>query len=149
MATQTPAQAHVQPSTPLQPSSQVQTPAQTQAPFQAAGPGQVPAQVAPQAQTQAQFPAQTQAPNGVASQEWRPGLERPASPAQSGLVVPPPDLEKTMLSTFCREFDLPLTMATDRLAARGITAFGDMTFQELALENNVTPDEVMRIIVTP
>jgi hypothetical protein len=65
------------------------------------------------------------------------------------LVVPPPDLDKTMLSTFCREFDLPLTLAVDRLAAKGITAFGDMTFQELALENNVTPDEVMRIILTP
>lgn len=132
---QTPAQA-VTPG--LLPGQQIpgQTPGQL--PIQA--PGQYPAQATPQ------FPAQT----GMLPQEpWQPGYERPASPAQSGLVVPPPDLDKTMLSTFCREFDLPLTLAVDRLAARGITAFGDMTFQELALENNVTPDEVMRIILTP
>ncbi|KUG28255.1 hypothetical protein ASZ90_001889 [hydrocarbon metagenome] len=136
---QVPGQTPAQALTPgLLPGQQVpgQTPGQL--PIQA--PGQYPAQATPQ------FPAQT----GMLPQEpWQPGYERPASPAQSGLVVPPPDLDKTMLSTFCREFDLPLTLAVDRLAARGITAFGDMTFQELALENNVTPDEVMRIILTP
>ncbi|NDY56846.1 DUF4405 domain-containing protein [Desulfovibrio sulfodismutans] len=175
---QAPAQAPVQtpPPAAAQPQATAQPfiPAQTQKPFQpqaqapALVPGQVPAltpgQPAPQTpgqvpiqtpgqvpvqsfpQTANQFPAQT----GILPQEtWQPGLERPASPAQSGLVVPPPDLEKTMLSTFCREFDLPLTLAVDRLGAKGITAFGDMTFQELALENNVTPDEVMRIILTP
>ncbi|MDQ7831927.1 MAG: DUF4405 domain-containing protein [Desulfovibrionaceae bacterium] len=146
--------------TPAQPAAQVpghvpgQVPAQT--PPQALVPGQLPGQIPGQApgllpgqyppQGATPFPAQT----GVLPQEaWQPGYERPASPAQSGLVVPPPDLDKTMLSTFCREFDLPLTLAVDRLAAKGITAFGDMTFQELALENNVTPDEVMRIILTP
>jgi hypothetical protein len=155
-APQAPVQTPVQPvqapvQTPVQPQAQapqapVQTPVQT--PWQPQAPAQVPGQTTPQfpAQTTTPFPAQT----GVLPQEtWQPGYERPASPAQSGLVVPPPDLEKTMLSTFCREFDLPLTMAVDRLAARGITAFGDMTFQELALENGVTPDEVMRIIITP
>ncbi len=169
---QTPAQAPAQApaqtptQTPAQPTPQAQVPghipgqAPAHTPPQALVPGQLPGQIPgqipgqspgllpgqypPQAATQ--FPAQT----GVLPQEaWQPGLERPASPAQSGLVVPPPDLDKTMLSTFCREFDLPLTLAVDRLAAKGVTAFGDMTFQELALENNVTPDEVMRIILTP
>jgi hypothetical protein len=168
---QTPAQVQTHAQAPAQMQTSTQIPAQAQAPAQIQTSTQIPAQAPAQIQTSTQVPAQTPAyvqpsaqipvqipaqpqPHAVApgqapAQDWRPGLERPASPAQSGLVVPPPDLEKTMLSTFCREFDLPLTLATDRLAARGITAFGDMTFQELALENGVTPDEVMRIIITP
>ena len=52
-----------------------------------------------------------------------------------------------MLQTFCREYDIPLSTAVQRLARRHITAFGDMTFEELSLENNRTPTDIMRLVV--
>ncbi len=136
---QTSAQSPVQPQTqfPGQVPGQTQTPAQVQIPAQV--PGQLPSQI----------PGNLPLPGVAPSETWRPGYERPSSLAEGGPLVPPPDLDKTMLATFCREFDIPLTMAIDRLAAKNVTAFGDMTFQELALENNMTPDEVMRVIITP
>jgi hypothetical protein len=140
---QTPIQTPVQ--TPDQAATQAQPPAP--APVQTQAQGQIPAQVP--GQLPGQLPGNLPLPGTQPSATWQPGYERPASPAYGGPVVPPPDLEKTMLATFCREFDIPLTLAIDRLAAKSITAFGDMTFQELALENNMTPDEVMRILVTP
>ncbi|MEA4855180.1 DUF4405 domain-containing protein [Solidesulfovibrio sp.] len=62
-------------------------------------------------------------------------------------TTPPPGLEKMMLQTFCREYDIPLSAAVQRLARHHITAFGDMTFTELALENNRSPADIMHLIV--
>ena len=54
-----------------------------------------------------------------------------------------------MLQSFCREYDIPLSVAVQRLGRHRITAFGDMSFEELALENNRTPADVMRLVTTP
>ncbi len=51
-----------------------------------------------------------------------------------------------MLQSFCREYDIPLSVAVQRLARHRITAFGDMTFEELSLENNRTPTDIMRLV---
>ncbi len=78
--------------------------------------------------------------------------QQPAAPhvqAPAVAVTPPPGLEKMMLQTFCREREIPLSVAVQRLARHRITAFGDMSFEELALENNRTPADVMRLVVTP
>lgn len=74
---------------------------------------------------------------------------QPAAPQAANLpATPPPGLEKMMLQTFCREYDIPLSAAVQRLARHHITAFGDMTFTELALENNRSPADIMRLIVS-
>ena len=70
-----------------------------------------------------------------------------APPAIAAPTTPPPGLEKMMLQTFCREYDIPLSAAVQRLARHHITAFGDMTFTELALENNRSPADIMHLIV--
>ena len=67
----------------------------------------------------------------------------------TGPATPPPGLEKMMLQSFCREYDIPLSTAVQRLGRHRITAFGDMSFEELALENNRTPADIMRLIVSP
>lgn len=88
------------------------------------------------------------APSAPGSQ---PGYA-PAQPpghAAAGPATPPPGLEKMMLQSFCREYDIPLSVAVQRLARHRITAFGDMSFEELALENNRTPADVMRLVTTP
>ncbi len=74
--------------------------------------------------------------------------ELPPDTAALSALPPPPGLEKMMLGDFCKEFNLPVQVAVNRLAAKGITAFVDMTFKELALENDKTPEDVMRIITT-
>lgn len=66
----------------------------------------------------------------------------PAQPPAS----PPPGLEKMMLQTYCRQYNIPLSTAVGRLARHRITAFGDMTFEELSLENNKTPSEILRLV---
>jgi len=72
----------------------------------------------------------------------------PPDTAALSALPPPPGLEKMMLGDFCKEFNLPLDVAVHRLAAQNITAFTDMTFKELALENDKTPEDIMRIITT-
>lgn len=72
----------------------------------------------------------------------------PAPQAANLPATPPPGLEKMMLQTFCREYDIPLSAAVQRLARHHITAFGDMTFTELALENNRSPADIMRLVVS-
>ena len=106
-----------------------------------------PASPAPQAGQTAQpgYLGQPAQP-GWPAQAGQPGASHvPAA----GAMAPPPGLEKTMLQTFCRERDIPLSVAVQRLARHRITAFGDMSFEELALENNRTPADVMRLVVTP
>jgi len=81
-----------------------------------------------------------------------PGYAPAQPPAHSGVaapVSPPPGLEKMMLQSFCREYDIPLSVAVQRLGRHRITAFGDMSFEELALENNRTPADIMRLVTTP
>ncbi|KHK02495.1 DUF4405 domain-containing protein [Desulfovibrio sp. TomC] len=77
------------------------------------------------------------------------GTAPPAPPAVAAPSTPPPGLEKMMLQSFCREYDIPLSTAVQRLGRHRITAFGDMSFEELALENNRTPADIMRLIVSP
>ncbi|OLN29748.1 FHA domain containing protein [Desulfovibrio sp. DV] len=72
-----------------------------------------------------------------------------APPAVAAPATPPPGLEKMMLQSFCREYDIPLSTAVQRLGRHRITAFGDMSFEELALENNRTPADIMRLVVSP
>ncbi|MHC1791616.1 DUF4405 domain-containing protein [Solidesulfovibrio sp.] len=71
-----------------------------------------------------------------------------APPAVAAPTSPPPGLEKMMLQSFCREYDIPLSIAVQRLSRHRITAFGDMSFEELALENNRTPADIMRLVVS-
>ena len=74
---------------------------------------------------------------------------QPPAHAAAGPATPPPGLEKMMLQSFCREYDIPLSVAVQRLGRHRITAFGDMSFEELALENNRTPADIMRLVTTP
>ena len=82
---------------------------------------------------------------GYGPAQAQPGLQpAPAQPA-----TPPPGLEKMMLQTYCREYNIPLSTAVGRLARHHITAFGDMTFEELSLENNKTPSDILRLVTGP
>lgn len=85
-----------------------------------------------------------QSPGTVAS---APAPSQPALPATTPPTAPPPGLEKMMLQTFCRQYGLPLSVAVQRLARHNITAFGDMTFTELSLENNRSPAEIMHLVL--
>ena len=74
-------------------------------------------------------PAQAQPVQPTQAQPVQPAQVQPAEPvpAQPALpVTPPPGLEKMMLQTYCREFNIPLSAAVARLARHNITAFGDM-----------------------
>jgi len=76
-----------------------------------------------------------------------PGTPAETPSAQPALpTTPPPGLEKMMLQTYCREYNIPLSTAVSRLGKRNITAFGDMTFEELSLENNRTPADILRLV---
>ena len=134
----------------------------------AAAPASQPAQPAPSPAVQPLPTAPQSVPPvspqpGVAAQPAQPGYApqqgqavpgqayapaTPAAPAANAPTTPPPGLEKMMLQTFCREYDIPLSAAVQRLARHRITAFGDMTFEELALENNRTPTDIMRLVVS-
>jgi hypothetical protein len=128
-----------QPATPVQPTAQAfqPTPAQPGVspippvqPALAPQPAQ-PVPVQPAQPVQPGYPP-TQAPPGYA-------------PAPTQPQTPPPGLEKMMLQTYCREYNIPLSTAVSRLARHNITAFGDMTFEELSLENNKTPVDILRL----
>lgn len=104
----------------------------------------VPTPVAVEAPAARPAPAETapQAPTPV-----QPGTTTETAPAPGTLpTAPPPGLEKMMLQTYCREYNIPLSTAVSRLAKQNITAFGDMTFEELSLENNRTPADILRLI---
>jgi hypothetical protein len=88
------------------------------------------------------------APSAPGSQPGYAPAQPPAH-AAAGPATPPPGLEKMMLQSFCREYDIPLSVAVQRLGRHRITAFGDMSFEELALENNRTPADIMRLVTTP
>ena len=96
-----------------------------------------PVQVQP-VQVQPAQPAQPAYPPAQTPPGLQPTPSRPGSP--------PPGLEKMMLQTYCREYNIPLSTAVGRLARHKITAFGDMTFEELSLENNKTPSDILRLV---
>lgn len=51
------------------------------------------------------------------------------------------------LAAFCRDHTIDTAQALAKLKAKGIVAFSDMTFRELAVENNLTAQQVMDLIV--
>lgn len=133
-----------------------QSPAQAPQPAPFAGPGQIPA--AP-GQPSVQAPGQVSgqqpglAPGQPAPQAsaQTPGLApgQPApgqAPAQAVPQAAPEGLERMTLSAFCRERGIETAQALAKLKAKGIVAFSDMTFRELALENNLTPEQVMQLV---
>ncbi|WP_243438527.1 hypothetical protein [Fundidesulfovibrio soli] len=104
-------------------------------PAPAPAPAPAPTPAAPQASASAPAPVPSQ-----------PGHEQPV--AQTPGVIPVPEgLERMTLSAFCREHGIDTQQAQARLKARGIVAFSDMTFRELAIENNLTPEQVMDLVV--
>ena len=142
-----------QPAQPGQPPlAHEQVPAQQ--PAQQPGYSAQPAQPGQPPLAHEQVPAQQPAqPGHPAQPNYQPTPFQPqAQPAQqpappaSPAVAPPPGLEKMMLQTYCREFNIPLSTAVSRLAQHNITAFGDMTFEELSLENNRTPPDILRLV---
>lgn len=150
-AAPTPAAQPTAPSAPAQPGSG-QPPALSAVP----APGLPPAQsaVPHQAGTPAPLPAAqpgygplpgAPAPQAPPAQSGYAQAPAAPAPAPQAPITPPPGLEKMMLQSFCREYDIPLSVAVQRLARHRITAFGDMTFEELALENNRTPVDIMRL----
>ncbi|EFL52916.1 conserved hypothetical protein [Solidesulfovibrio fructosivorans JJ]] len=141
--------------TPSQPVEQESTagqpaPAEQPAPAPAA-PQQAPtAQPAPGLATQPGSAPTTPGTLPPAQPGYPPATAEPAQPTAPAATIPataPPGLEKMMLQTFCREYDIPLSVAVQRLARHHITAFGDMSFEELSLENNRTPTDIMRLVV--
>lgn len=101
--------------------------------------GQAPAPQAPAAQT----PGQT---------EQQPQAQAPAqAPGQSAAPRPnlevPPDLAKMTLGAYCKQYNLDQTQALAKLKAKGFVVFSDMTFREISLENNLTPEQVLEIVV--
>jgi hypothetical protein len=144
----TPSTAPSQPSAPAQqPLPAIQPQAQ---PAPVAQPAAPTPPVAAVPTSQPALPGQLPAPGSVASPYVQPGQPGPApsAPAAAAPMTPPPGLEKMMLQSFCREYDIPLSLAVQRLARHRITAFGDMTFEELALENNRPPAEIMRLVTS-
>jgi hypothetical protein len=93
------------------------------------------------------------------------GQAQPVSPAMPQLQIPPqpspesvpqvsqpaiaaPEgLEHMTLAAFCRDHNLDTAQSLARLKAKGIVAFSDMTFRELAIENNLTAEQVMELMV--
>jgi len=109
-------------------------PTQAQAPAPS-----VPAQ-APAPSVPAQAPAQAQ--GGHEPGSIQPPGQTPGQPPNV-----PEGLERMTLAAFCREHGIDTQQAQARLKARGIVAFSDMTFRELAIENNLTAEQVMELVV--
>lgn len=66
------------------------------------------------------------------------------SPVQA--VPVPPNLGKMLIASYCYSNGINLKTALERLREKRIMAFADMTFQEIALENNLKPEEILAII---
>lgn len=129
---------------PGQPASQPGvTPAPGLSPGQAPGqPGQLPGQ-AP-GQTPGQAPGQAPA----LSLSGAPAASNASSQSLPGAPVEPPaGLAKMTLAAFCREYGLDQTQALAKLKAKGMVVFSDMTFREVAIENSITPEQVMEFMV--
>jgi hypothetical protein len=104
-------------------------------------------------------PAQPETPSAPPAPQAQPAVQPaqpepvPASPqvqqapAAQPQIVAPEGLERMTLAAFCRDHNLDTAQALARLKAKGIVAFSDMTFRELAIENNLTPEQVMDLMV--
>ena len=148
-AVQTPGRT-IEPHQSYQPSLPHEQPmaAQTPVPFQPAPVQQQPVQQQP-VQPQSGYQPAAQPQTGYQQPGYQPPVQAqlPPQAVQPALpAAPPPGLEKMMLQTFCREYNLPLSTAVQRLARHNITAFGDMTFEELSLENNRTPKDILHLV---
>lgn len=115
------------------------------APAAATVPGQAPVPAIPSAP--AQDPVQGQMP-GQMSPAQALTVQPPAQQAQSGAPVEPPQgLARMTLAGFCKEYNLDQTQALAKLKAKGMVVFSDMTFREVAIENTITPEQVMEFMV--
>lgn len=130
-------------------------PAQTQAPVSApAAPAPVPAPTPAPAPAPPALPAtppvveQPQAvqPGTAPGQVTQPGSPQAPAPAAAPIVAPE-GLDRMTLAAFCRDHAIDTAQALAKLKAKGIVAFSDMTFRELAVENNLTAQQVMDLIV--
>ena len=146
-----------QPATPATPAAQAPATSQSVPPAPQTAPAQMPQQPGQPTQPlpgygHGALPAAPAAPAApyVPQPGQHPGIQQQPqalAPQTAALpATPPPGLEKMMLQTFCREYDIPLSVAVQRLGRHHITAFGDMTFGELSLENNRPPAALMRIV---
>jgi len=132
-------------------------PAQTQAPVSApAAPAPVPAPpvpatpalpTAPPVVEQPQPAPAPGAPAPVPGQLAQPGTPQAPAPAPAAPITAPEGLERMTLVAFCRDHTIDTAQALAKLKAKGIVAFSDMTFRELAVENNLTAQQVMDLIV--
>lgn len=125
-------------------------------PQQPQSPAQVPAPVAPPTQATPQAPPvlapaapQPEAPE-IPQQPQAPAQVQPSAQPQvpaSTAIAPPEGLGAMTLAAFCRDHGLDTSQSLAKLKAKGIVAFSDMTFRELAIENNLTPEQVMDLMV--
>lgn len=108
-----------------------------------------PAPAQPEAQPATAAPA-PQVPPAVTAQPQpaapAPGQAPEQAPAPQVILVPE-NLGAMTLAAFCRDHNIEAPQALARLKAKGIVAFSDMTFRELAIENNLTPEQVMELMV--
>jgi len=136
------------------------TPQRPYEPQVQAKPGE-PAPTAPPALQPAPAVQDAPAPSGQAPtpgqpQELAPVVTPGPAPAQAPAQTPaqgtapqaaPEGIEHMSLAAFCRERGLDTGQALARLRSKGIVAFSDMTFRELSVENNLTPEQVMQLML--
>jgi hypothetical protein len=129
-------------------------PAPSSGPAPASGPGHIPAPGQPLVQApetapgQGQLPGQTsgQLPGQPSAQSVQP--IQPIQQVQPGAPLQPPQgLEKMTLAAFCREYSVDQAQALAKLKAKGMVVFSDMTFREVAIENTITPEQVMEFMI--
>ena len=132
------------------PQSQAQSPAAS-APAPVPAPAPAPAPAQPEAQPVPAPPAPLvpQAPPMAPPLpgQPQPGAPAPQAPAAAPVIATPENLGAMTLAAFCRDHNIDPHQALARLKAKGIVAFSDMTFRELAIENNLTPEQVMDLMV--
>ncbi len=129
---------------PAQAPAQIPAQAPVQAPAQTPA-AQLPPSQAPQAQdVPAQAPAL--APGQLQTPAQVPG-QIPGQTSAPQHLTPPEGLDRMTLAAFCRDNGIDTAQALARLKAKGIVAFSDMTFRELGIENNLTPEQVMEMAI--
>jgi len=127
------------------PAAPAPVPAPAPAPAAPAPPATPPAAEQPQPAPAPGAPAVPGAAPGQMTQPGAPQAPAPAAPAAP--IAAPEGLERMTLAAFCRDHFIDQAQALAKLKAKGIVAFSDMTFRELAVENNLTPQQVMDLIV--
>lgn len=120
-----------------------QSPAQPQPPVaQPQAPTAQPPAVPPQVQAHETPVVQ---PQPASPQAPAPQVQAPPASQPQG-IEPPPGLARMTLAAFCKEYGLEQGPALGKLKSKGIVAFSDMTFREIAVENALTPEQVLEII---